>query len=442
MSGKEAQVFLVEVDGDLRVAKIYKSAENRSFKHRAVYTEGRRVRNSRQQRAMAKRSRYGRAEEEQAWKNAEVDAIYRLRDAGVRVPEPFAFVDGVLVMELIADEWGEPAPRLIDVQLSAEEATDLFQTLLREVVKMLCAGLVHGDLSDFNVLLTADGPVIIDFPQAVDATANNSAQRLLIRDVRNLQSFLARFVPDLRRMEYGQEMWELFEAGKLLPDTKLTGKARKRGKANTEAILMEIQAAVRDERSRREALGLDPIPEGDSPTDPMVERMLQRAREERAGGGKKKKKKRGDGESGSGDGRQPNRGEAERGRGRGGERQGRGGGNERGGRDRRDDGDRNRGGDRSRGGDRNRGGDRSRGGDRGRGGERARQDDRGRRDSRGRGRPSGERTRSPRGGAEERGHRDRPPQNARARKAESRSEPKPKPSVDFSDLDALLGFDD
>ena len=182
MAGKEAQVFLVSSGGQQRVAKVYKEAEHRSFKHRSTYAEGRRVKNTRRQRAMDKRTRYGRAQEEEAWKSAEVDAIYRLAEAGVRVPQPYDFIDGVLVMELIADERGEPAPRLVDVSLEPDEARDLFQVLVREVVRMLCAGLVHGDLSDFNVLLSADGPVIIDFPQAVDAASNNNARQLLIRD--------------------------------------------------------------------------------------------------------------------------------------------------------------------------------------------------------------------------------------------------------------------
>jgi RIO kinase 1 len=299
MSGKEAQVFLVEVEGDLRVAKVYKESDNRSFKHRAEYTEGRRVRNSRSQRAMSKRSRYGRQQEEEAWKNAEVDAIYRLRAADVAVPEPFAYVDGVLVMELVADERGEPAPRLVDVQLEQEEAEELFQILLREVVKMLCAGLVHGDLSDFNVLLAAQGPVIIDFPQAVDAAANRNARKLLVRDVRNLQSFLARWSPGLRRMQYGQEMWELYEDGVLTPETRLTGRAKKRGKADTESVLREIQAAVREERARREALGLDPLPENVGVVeDPMIAEMRARADRAKAEGGKRKRKRKGRGERG------------------------------------------------------------------------------------------------------------------------------------------------
>lgn len=257
MSGKEANVFLVIAGGERRVAKVYKESSNRSFKHRSDYTEGRKVRNTRQARAMAKRSRYGRQQAEQAWRTAEVDAIYRLDAAGVRVPRPYDFVDGVLVMELIADANGEPAPRLVDLSFDEDEALDVFQQLLTEVVKMLCAGLVHGDLSDFNVLFGPNGPVIIDFPQAVDAAANRNARRLLIRDVDNLTRFLERFAPSLAKTRYGQEMWAKYEANELTPHTRLTGRYRRsKRKANTNALLEEIEAVERENRRKREALGL------------------------------------------------------------------------------------------------------------------------------------------------------------------------------------------
>jgi RIO kinase 1 len=259
MAGKEAQVYLVESNDRVCVAKVYKEAENRSFKHRTAYVEGRRVRNSRQQRAMDKGSRYGKEEIEAAWRSAEVDAIYRLRAAGVRVPEPYAFVDGVLVMELIAAEDGQPALRLADISLDEGPARKLFSRLLREVQKMLCAGIVHGDLSDFNVLMGADGPVIIDFPQAIDPASNNNARKLLIRDVNNLVSFLARFAPGLRGTQYGAEMWDLYERGVLTPETPLTGRyAGKQGRANVSSLLREIEEIERESRARREALGLDP----------------------------------------------------------------------------------------------------------------------------------------------------------------------------------------
>ena len=198
MSGKEAQIFLVLAGGEERVAKIYKEAEQRTFKHRTAYTEGRGTRNSRDRRAMGKHSRHGKAKDEAAWRSAEVDAIYRLQTAGVRVPVPYNFVDGVLIMELVKGADGRPAPRLGDVDFDPATAQAVFDHLLREVVRMLCAGVVHGDLSDFNVLMSGDGPVIIDFPQAIDPASNQSARKLLIRDVDNLHNFLARFVPGRR----------------------------------------------------------------------------------------------------------------------------------------------------------------------------------------------------------------------------------------------------
>lgn len=257
MSGKEAEVFLVRKGDQMRVAKIYKEASRRSFKHRAEYTEGRKVRNTRQARAMAKSSRYGREETEAAWRTAEVDAIYKLQAAGVRVPEPFDYVEGVLVMELICGKDGNPAPRLVDVQLDPDDAESMFHVLLTEVVKMLCAGIVHGDLSDFNVLLGPDGPVVIDFPQAVDPAHNNNARKLLVRDVRNLTSFFGRHTKALDGTRYGDEMWALYENNKLTPETKLTGhyKGSDR-KADTTSLLEEIASIEREVRKRREALGL------------------------------------------------------------------------------------------------------------------------------------------------------------------------------------------
>ncbi|MBX2803901.1 MAG: phosphotransferase [Myxococcales bacterium] len=259
LSGKEADVYLVWAADERRVAKVYKEAQQRSFKHRADYTEGRKVRNTRQQRAMNKRSRYGRRELEAAWRVAEVDIIHRLHDAGVRVPTPFDFVDGVLVMELVQDAEGQPAPRLVDLTFGPEEAEELFQHLLQEVVRMLCAGVVHGDLSDFNVLISPDGPVLIDFPQAVDPAANRNARRLLIRDVDNLTQFLARYARRLRRTRYAQEMWDLYERGELFPDTRLTGRFRRSTQSsNTMSLLEEIELIERENRAKREALGLPP----------------------------------------------------------------------------------------------------------------------------------------------------------------------------------------
>ncbi len=260
MSGKEAQVYLVLSGGEERVAKVYKESQDRSFKQRSEYTEGRKVRNSRDQRAMGKHSRHGREQDEAAWRSAEVDMIYRLRAAGVRVPVPYHFVDGVLIMELVKDAEGQPAPRLGDLHLEADAARQIYDHLLREVVRMLCAGVVHGDLSDFNVLVGPDGPVIIDFPQAVNASSNQNARKLLLRDVDNLHRFYAPFAPSSRGRQpppYAQEMWQLYQCGELTPDTKLSGRYRASDKqANTDDLLALVADAERDERKRREKLGL------------------------------------------------------------------------------------------------------------------------------------------------------------------------------------------
>jgi RIO kinase 1 len=257
MSGKEAEVFLVRSGGKLRVAKVYKEAQNRTFKNRAEYTEGRKVRNTRDQRAINKRSRHGREQDEAAWRSTEVDMIYRLRDAGVRVPTPHHFIDGVLIMELITDAEGDPAPRLAEVSLSPEEAVRVFDRLLAETIRMLCAGVVHGDLSDFNVLMGADGPVIIDLPQAVDASSNQNARKLLLRDVDNLQRFLSRFAPNRQPRPYAQEMWDLYACSQLTPDTRLSGRFRAASRqADTASVLELIGEANLDERRRRETQGL------------------------------------------------------------------------------------------------------------------------------------------------------------------------------------------
>lgn len=256
MSGKEAQIYLVVSEGRYCAAKIYKDAQNRSFKNRADYTEGRKVRNSRDQRAMAKGSKYGKGKDEDTWKATEVEMIYRLRAAGVRVPEPYMYIDGVLLMELVSDVEGNPAPRLGDLEFSPEEATDIYYRLIREAARMLAAGVVHGDLSDFNVLLAADGPVVIDFPQSISAAGNLNARSLFLRDVNNLHRFLERWVPGVRRRPYGEEMWELYEKNELSADTRLTGKTKARsGPVDTRAVLSLIGDANRDEAARRRALG-------------------------------------------------------------------------------------------------------------------------------------------------------------------------------------------
>ncbi|MDA3912979.1 PA4780 family RIO1-like protein kinase [Oleiagrimonas sp.] len=223
-SGKEASVYVVRAGDDVRCAKVYKDLRQRSFQARAQYQEGRKVRGSRQGRAMARASAFGRKQAEEAWKNAEVDALYRLSDAGVRVPRPFGFFNGVLVMELVTDADGHAAPRLGEVDLDAETARSYHRFLMQQVARMLCAESIHGDLSEYNVLVGPDGPVIIDLPQVVSASGNNAARQMLRRDVGNLTISLSRFAPELLDTHYGEEMWALFERGELHPDSALTGR--------------------------------------------------------------------------------------------------------------------------------------------------------------------------------------------------------------------------
>jgi RIO kinase 1 len=257
MSGKEAMVYVVRCGEETRCAKIYKDANERSFRQAVDYTENRKVKNTRQARAMAKGTRYGREATEAAWQSAEVDALYRLAAAGVRVPKPYNFCDGVLLMELVTDEHGDAAPRLNDVAFTPEQARQHHATLLREVVRMLCAGVVHGDLSEFNVLLATDdegvsGPVIIDLPQAVDAAGNNHAKRMLLRDVANLGDFFGRFAPDLLHTDHGPEIWDLYERGMLQPDTPLTGRfEHKTGPVDLGGVIREIDDARAEDAARR-----------------------------------------------------------------------------------------------------------------------------------------------------------------------------------------------
>jgi len=244
MSGKEAQVYIVRCGDKLRCAKIYKEANKRSFKQAAQYQEGRQVRNSRDARAMGKKSRYGQRGHEEAWLNAEVDALRRLHNAGVRVPQTHGFVDGVLLMDMITDADGDVAPRLNDVQMSADDALRFHASVMKDVVKMLCAGLIHGDLSEFNVLMAADGPVIIDLPQAVNAAGNNNAAAMLMRDVENMTRYFGRFAPELRGTFYGPEIWDLFQRGALRPGVTLTGKFERRAEnANIDEIMAVIEHA-------------------------------------------------------------------------------------------------------------------------------------------------------------------------------------------------------
>lgn len=253
MSGKEAQVFVVRCGDSVRCAKVYKEAQKRSFKQAVQYQEGRKVRNTRRARAMGKKTRYGQKEQEDAWLNAEVDALYQLAGAGVRVPEPFGFVDGVLLMEMIADEDGKAAPQLGEVSLTPEQARVYHGKVIADVVRMLSAGLIHGDLSEFNVLVDATGPVIIDLPQAVNAAGNNSAEQMLERDVDNMRRYFGRFAPELLNTDYGKEIWALYESGDLHPDSRLTGCfEHDTENADVDELMAVIDAAKEEERERQE----------------------------------------------------------------------------------------------------------------------------------------------------------------------------------------------
>ena len=252
MSGKEAMVFIVRCGDEIRCAKVYKEANKRAFRQAVDYTENRKTKNSRRARAMEKRTRYGRKAQEEAWQSAEVDALYRLAAAGVRVPKPYNFHEGVLLMELVTGADGEPAPRLDDVEFTAEEARAYHHALMTQVVRMLCAGVIHADLSEFNVLLGSDGPVIIDLPQAVDAAGNNHAKSMLERDVRNLTNYFGRYAPELLATEYGKEIWSLYESGVLTPDAKLTGRFEQTLQpVDLGSVVREIDDARAEEAARR-----------------------------------------------------------------------------------------------------------------------------------------------------------------------------------------------
>ena len=252
MSGKEAMVFIVRCGDEIRCAKVYKEANKRAFRQAVDYTENRKTKNSRRARAMEKRTRYGRKAQEEAWQSAEVDALYRLAAAGVRVPKPHNFHEGVLLMELVTGADGEPAPRLDDVEFTADEARTHHHTLMMQVVRMLCAGVIHADLSEFNVLLSGHGPVIIDLPQAVDAAGNNHAKSMLERDVRNLTNYLGRYAPELISTEYGKEIWSLYESGVLTPEVKLTGRFEQTlGPVDLGSVVREIDDAKAEEAARR-----------------------------------------------------------------------------------------------------------------------------------------------------------------------------------------------
>lgn len=252
MSGKEALVYVVRCGDEIRCAKVYKEADKRSFRQSVDYTEGRKVKNSRRARAMEKGSRFGRKAQEEAWQSAEVEALYRLADAGVRVPKPYNFLEGVLLMELITDAEGNAAPRLNDVVLTATLAREYHRHLIGEVVRMLNAGIIHGDLSEFNILLDGQGPVIIDLPQAVDAAGNNNARGMLERDVNNLAAYFGQFAPELLQTDFGAEIWSLYESGNLQLDTALTGQFKRSEKpADVRAVLREVDAVLKEEAARQ-----------------------------------------------------------------------------------------------------------------------------------------------------------------------------------------------
>ncbi|WP_054112690.1 PA4780 family RIO1-like protein kinase [Marinagarivorans algicola] len=261
MSGKEASVYVVRCGDTLRAAKVYKDAAKRSFKKAVTYQEGRKVRNSRRQRAMEKGSKFGRDQQEEAWQSAESDALIRLAKAGVRVPQSYGCYDGVLLMDLVSMEDGSVAPRLNDVSMDADQAREDHAVMMQYILRMLCAGMVHGDLSEFNVLVDDYGPVIIDLPQAVDAAANNNARAMFDRDVLNITEYYAQFAPELIHTRYADEIWALFEEGDLDPDFALTGIFEtEEQEANVDSVLLEIKAAFEEEQER-----LERIREADEP---------------------------------------------------------------------------------------------------------------------------------------------------------------------------------
>ena len=257
MSGKEATVYVVRCGDEVRCAKVYKEANKRSFRQSVDYTEGRKVKNSRRARAMEKGTSYGRKAQEEAWQNAEVDALYRLAAAGVRVPKPYNFHEGVLLMELLTDSEGNAAPRLNDLVLTAEVAREYHRILITQVVRMLCAGIIHGDLSEFNVLVDSVGPVIIDLPQAIDAAANNHAHQMLLRDVANLANYFGQFAPELLATDYGNEIWLLYQGSQLSPESVLTGHFERIEKpVDLDSVMREISDTLKEEEARQLAIAI------------------------------------------------------------------------------------------------------------------------------------------------------------------------------------------
>ena len=257
MSGKEATVYVVRCGDEIRCAKVYKEADKRSFRQSVDYTEGRKVKNSRRARAMEKGTNYGRKAQEEAWQSAEVDALYRLAAAGVRVPKPYNFHEGVLLMELLTDGEGNAAPRLNDLAFTEELALEYHRILIAQMVRMLCAGVIHGDLSEYNILVDGNGPVIIDLPQAIDAAANNHACQMLLRDVQNLASYFGQFAPELLATDYGNEIWALYQSSQLHPDIVLTGRFERDEKpVDLNSVMREINDTLKEEEARQMAIAI------------------------------------------------------------------------------------------------------------------------------------------------------------------------------------------
>jgi len=251
MSGKEATLYIVRCGAEIRCAKVYKEANKRSFKKSVQYQEGRKVKNSRRARAMEKGSKYGKQQQEETWQNAEIDSLRKVRDCGVRVPETFGCFDGVLLMELITDKNNQVAPRLADISMTEATAIKEHSIIINFIVLMLCAGIIHGDLSEFNVLIGKNGAVIIDLPQAVDAASNNNAELMFKRDVNNMTRYFANYAPKLINTSYAEEIWEHYEDGSLHPSITLSGVFKEPSAlANVDTVIQEIKAALAEEEAR------------------------------------------------------------------------------------------------------------------------------------------------------------------------------------------------
>jgi RIO kinase 1 len=218
-TGKEAEVFIVRKGEEYLAAKVYKERTARNFKNNVTYKEGRQVRNTRDARAMAKGTKYGLELSEADWRHAEHDALLTVAAAGVRVPKPDLFYEGVLLMELVLGSDGQPAPRLIDVPLTRDEAVAHHRDILGQIVGMLTCDLIHGDLSPYNILMAWNGPTIIDLPQVIKAAHNSQSEGFLIRDVRNITEHFARYAPELKKCAHdGELIWRKYVRRELARD--------------------------------------------------------------------------------------------------------------------------------------------------------------------------------------------------------------------------------